>query len=51
MPQEPFFQTPAPVLDKISGPMGARFLSSAGLGFGVLIGRAQFLPVPALNKN
>ena len=37
-----FLQTPAPVLDKISGPMGARFLSSAGLGSGNLIGRAQF---------
>ena len=37
-----FLQTPAPVLDKISGPMGARFLSSTGLGSGNLIGRAQF---------
>ena len=27
-----FLQTPAPVLDKISGPMGARFLSSTGPG-------------------
>ena len=37
-----FLQTPAPVLDKISGPMGARFLSSTGLGSGNLTGRAQF---------
>ena len=29
-------QTPAPVLDQISGPMAARFLSSAGLGSGNL---------------
>ena len=46
-----FRQTPALVLDKISGPMGARFLSSSGLGFGNLIGRAQFPPAPALDKN
>ena len=38
-----FLQTPAPVLDKISGPMGARFLSSTGLGSGNLLGRAQLL--------
>ena len=31
-------QTPAPVQDKISGPMGARFLSSTALGSGNLIG-------------
>ena len=46
-----FLQTPAPVLDKISGPMGAQFLSSAGLGSGNLIGRAQIPPAPALDKN
>ena len=46
-----FLQTPAPVLDKISGPMGARFLSSTGLGSGNLIGRAQLPPAPALDKN
>ena len=46
-----FLQTPAPVLDKIAGPMGARFLSSTGLGSSNLIGRAQFPPVPALDKN
>ena len=46
-----FPQTPAPVLDELSGPMGARFLSSTGLEFGTLIGRAQFFPVPALDKN
>ena len=45
-----FLQTPAPVLDKISGPMGARFLSSTGLGSGNLLGRAQF-PQPALDEN
>ena len=32
-----FLQTPAPALDKVSGPMRARFLSSTGLGFGTLI--------------
>ena len=38
-----FLQTPAPVLDKISGPMGAQFLSSTGLGSGErLLGQAQF---------
>ena len=31
--------------------MGARLLSSTGLGSGNLIGRAQFPPVPALDKN
>ena len=46
-----FLQTPAPVLDKISGPMGAPFLSSTGLGSGNLIGWAQFPPAPALDKN
>ena len=45
-----FLQTPAPVLDKISGPIGTRILSSTGLQFGTLIGRAQFL-LPALDKN
>ena len=34
-------QTSAPVLDKISGPMGARFLSSTGLGSGNLIERER----------
>ena len=48
---EAFLQTPAPVLDKISGPMGARFLSSTGLESGNLIGRAQFPPATALDKN
>ena len=46
-----FLQTPAPVLDKISGPMGAEILSSIGLGSGNLVGRAQFSPAPALDKN
>ena len=46
-----FLQTPAPVLDKISGPMGARFLSSTGLQSGNLIERAHFFPAPALDKN
>ena len=31
--------------------MGARFLSSTGLGSGNLIERAQFPPAPALDKN
>ena len=30
--------------------MGARFLSSIGLGLRNLVGRAQLLPVPALQK-
>ena len=46
-----FLQTPAPVLDKISGPKGAEFLSSTGLGFDILIESAQFSPAPALDKN
>ena len=52
-----FLQTPAPVLDKISGPTGAELLSSTGLGFGTLIERerererAKSLPVLALDKN
>ena len=46
-----FLQTSAPVLDNISGPMGAQFLSSNGLGFGNLIGRARLLSVPALDKT
>ena len=33
MPLGAFLQPPAAVLDQISGPMGARFLSSTGLGF------------------
>ena len=36
-----FLQAPAPVLDKISGPMGARFLSSTGLRSGNLIERER----------
>ena len=47
----PFFQTPTPILDKIPGPMDARFLSSVGLGFGTHIGRTQLFPTPALDKN
>ena len=46
-----FLQTPAPVLDESSGQMGARILYSTGLGFGTLLGRAQFSPVPALDRN
>ena len=50
-----FLQAPAPVLDKISGPMGARFLSSTGLRSGNLIERererAQFFPVKAKSGN
>ena len=37
-------------LDKIPGPMDARFLSSVGLGFGTRKGRTQLFPVPALDK-
>ena len=32
-----FLQTPAPALDRISGPKGAGFLSNIGLGFGTII--------------
>ena len=39
-----FLQTPAPVLDKNFGPMGARSLSSTALGSGNLIERAQSPP-------
>ena len=51
MPKELSSRPEPPVLDKISGPMGARFLSSTRLGFGNLTERAQFFPVPALDKN
>ena len=40
-----FLQTPTPILDKIPGPMDARFLSSVGLGFGIGIGRSTTLPI------
>ena len=46
-----FLKTPAPVLGLISGPMGAQLLSSTGLGSSNLIGRTQFPPTPALDKN
>ena len=46
-----FLQTPASALVKVSGPMGARFLCSTGLGAGNLIGRAQLLSVPALDTK
>ena len=39
------------LLDKIPGPMDAKFLCSVGLGFGTRIGRAQLCPTPALDKN
>ena len=42
-----FPKTPA----KISGPMGARFLSSTGLECGTLVGRGQFISGLALDKN
>ena len=35
----------------MSGSMGAKCLSSTGLGFGALIGRAHFFPVPALDTH
>ena len=43
---------PAPVLDNISGPMGARLLSSTGLGIGILLSLrgSEFLPAPAGSK-
>ena len=44
-------QTPAAVLDKISGPKGEEIVSSIGLQFGTLIETAQLLPVPALDEN
>ena len=51
-----FPQTPAPVLDKISGPVGAGFLSSTGLRSGNLIEReSEILPstsgLPLHNGN
>ena len=50
MSQEPS-PDPTPILDKIPGPMEARFLSSVGLGFGTRIGRTQLCPTPALDKK
>ena len=38
-------------MDEISGPISSGFLSSAGLGVGILVGRAQSLPVPGLDKK
>ena len=32
------------------GGMGVQCLSGIGLGFGTLIGKAQLLPIPALDK-
>ena len=46
-----FLQTPAPILQKYSGPIGAGILSSFGLQFGTLLDRAQFVLVVALDKN
>ena len=46
-----FLQTTTPILDKDSGPMHARFLSSVELGFGTRIGRTQLFPTPALDKS
>ena len=37
-------------VDKIPGPMDARFLSSVGLGFGTRRGRTQLFPTLALDK-
>ena len=50
MPLEPVSRLPAPVLDKIFGPMGARFLSSTGLGSGNRMVRAQVLSVSVIDK-
>ena len=44
MPEEPSPQTPTPTLDKIPGPLDARFLSSVGLGFDTSIRRTQLFP-------
>ena len=49
--QESSSGPPAPVLDQISGPMGARFLTSTGLQFATPIENAQLLPAPAPDKN
>ena len=49
-----FVCNPAPVLDEISGPMGAQFLSSIVVGLGALIERPQYdkyLLVKALDRN
>ena len=48
---ERFLQNPAPILDKISGPMGVHILSSIALGFGTLTGKAHVLSIPALDTN
>ena len=45
-----FFQTTAPVLDKIYELMGGWFLSSTGLGSGTVIGGREFLSAPSLDK-
>ena len=44
-----FLQTRAPVLDGLSGPMGAQFSCSTGLGCGNFIGRAQYSPFVSSN--
>ena len=50
--ERPQPQTPAPALDKISGPLGARFSSSPGLGSGNRHREsAQLFPAAALNTN
>ena len=46
MPQEPSPHTTTPTLDKIPGPMDARFVSSVGFGFGTRKGRTQLFPTP-----
>ena len=46
-----FLQTPAPVLDKISGPKGARFLSNTGLGTAGLQKLKRCCPNPLPKKS
>ena len=50
MPYEPFSRPQPQYWIKFQDPC-ARFLSSTGLVSGNLIGRAQFPPAPALDKN
>ena len=46
-----FLQTPAPVLDKNSGPMGARFLSSTGLECGTPHWETAILPSTSIGQK
>ena len=46
-----FLHIPAPLVDKIPGPVSARFSFSTGLQFGTLLGREELLPARALDKS